>query len=96
METHEFIPLRDFCVNHNIEITFVHSLQVSGLVEVIRERDEELIDLGQLGELERFVRLYKMDINVEGIETIDHLLQHVKQLHEEIRILRNRLQLYEP
>ena len=96
METHELIPLRDFCINHNIEITFVHSLQLSGLVQVTRQHNEELIDATQLRQLERFVRLHELDINVEGIETIDHLLQHVHRLHAEILSLRNKLQLYEP
>ena len=36
-----------------------------------------------------------MDINLEGIETIHHLLQQLKTMQKEMKELRNRLSLYE-
>ena len=46
--------------------------------------------------LEKFIRLYyELDINLEGIETITHLLQRINSLQDEIIILKNRLRLYE-
>ncbi|MEI9957827.1 MAG: chaperone modulator CbpM [Ferruginibacter sp.] len=36
-----------------------------------------------------------MDINVEGIEAISHLLQKVNDMQQKIMQLNNRLKLYE-
>jgi len=36
-----------------------------------------------------------MDINIEGIETISHLLERVNELQQEIVALKNKVGLYE-
>ncbi|MGZ4079745.1 MAG: chaperone modulator CbpM, partial [Bacteroidia bacterium] len=54
------------------------------------------IDPEQLQKLESFLRMhYEMDINMEGIEAIAHLLQRTQSMQEEILKLKNRLRLYE-
>jgi chaperone modulatory protein CbpM len=91
------IPVQEFCVNHNIEISFISSLQENGLIEITTIEDTGYIYEYQLKELERTVRLfYELDINLEGIETITHLLQRIQILNEEITSLKNRLRVYEP
>jgi chaperone modulatory protein CbpM len=50
----------------------------------------------QLTEVEKFVRLhYDLDINVEGIEAIGHLLEKLEAIQARNRQLQNRLGLYE-
>ena len=45
---------------------------------------------------EIMVRLYyEMDINMEGIETINHLLNRMNEMQQEIVKLQNRLGVYE-
>ena len=34
MEQEELIPAEDFCIHHNIEYSFISSLQNSGLISV--------------------------------------------------------------
>jgi len=42
--------------------------------------------------LEKFVRMhYDLDINVEGIETINYLLQKIEEMQMEILRLRNSI-----
>jgi hypothetical protein len=90
------IPADEFCASHNIEITFINSLQEAGLIEVTTIRETEYIHKNQLNELEKIVRLYyEMDINLEGIETVIHLLQRINVMQDEITLLKNRLRLYE-
>jgi PleD family two-component response regulator len=36
-----------------------------------------------------------MDINVEGIEAVSHLLERIQRLQDELTGLKNRLRLYE-
>ena len=90
------IDVNEFCVSHNIENSFIRSLQETGLIELISIREDVYIDAEQLQQLEKIVSFYyELDINLEGIETIFYLLQRINSMHDEITILRNRLRLYE-
>ncbi len=96
MEMQEFIPIDIFCRQHGIEISFIISLQEFGLIEVMKVEEAECIPLSQLVEAEKMVRLHgDLEINLEGIDVISHLLQKVKDMQTEIQILKNRLLLYE-
>jgi len=96
MQTDYLIAVDKFCANHNIEISFISSLQQNGLIEITTVKEEEYIDPDQLLLLEKIVRLYyELDINIEGIETINYLLQRIENMHNEIIRLRNQLRLYE-
>jgi hypothetical protein len=90
------IPADEFCASHHIEISFIRSLDETGLLEITTIEEKKYIHASQLQELEKIVRLYyDLDINLEGIETINHLLQRIDSMHDEITELRNRLRLYE-
>jgi hypothetical protein len=92
----DLVALNDFCASHNIEISFINSLQQIGMVEIVTVREVCFINYEQLKQLERIVKFYyDMDINLEGIETIDHLLRQIGLLQDENKALRNRLRFYE-
>ena len=96
MQTDLPIPAKAFCASHNIELSFIQSLQQSGLIEILIIKEDFFVPADQLEQLEKIVRLYyEMDINVEGIETITHLLQRISFMQQEMTALKNRLQLYE-
>jgi hypothetical protein len=96
MGTEYLIAVEEFCASHNIEISFISSLHKSGLIEITTIQNSGFIEADQLRQLEKYIRLYyELDINLEGIETIDHLLLHINSMQDEIRSLRNRLRLYE-
>jgi hypothetical protein len=96
METEYMIAIDEFCASHNIEISFVSSLQKSGLIEITTIEESAFIEADQLQQLEKFVRLYyELDINIEGIETVNYLLQRINSMQDEIRTLRNKLRIYE-
>ena len=96
MQTEEMIIVKEFCVHHNIDITFIHALKNSGLVELIVVEDKLVILQSQLAHLEKLVRLfYEMDINLEGIETITYLLSRMNDMEQQIMQLNNRLSMYE-
>lgn len=96
MQPENLIALDEFCAKHNIEISFISSLQQNGLIEITTIEECGYIDLNQLLQLEKFVRFYyELDINLEGIETITHLLHRVNALQDELILLKNRLGLYE-
>jgi len=96
MQIENLIALDEFCAKHEIEISFIDSLQQNGLIEITTIENAWFIDSNQLLQLERFVRFYyELDINLEGIETINHLLERINVLQNELTTLKNRLGIYE-
>jgi len=96
MENPQLISADEFCVHHQVEYSFINSLEQFGLIEVTVIEENRFINAGNLAELEKFVRLhYDLEINVEGIEAITYLLEKVKGMQNEINYLRNKLNLYE-
>lgn len=96
MQTENLVAVNEFCINHNIEVSFVSALEQTGLIEIAFVEETAFIGTDQLRQLEKFIRLhYDLDINIEGIETITHLLRRIDDMQDEITSLRNRLRLYE-
>ncbi len=96
MQTEELIPASEFCIHHNIELSFIYSLKESGLIEITVVDEKIFVPLSQLSLLEKLVRLYyEMDINLEGIETITYLLERMNDLQKQLLLLNNRMRMYE-
>ena len=88
----EFIQLREFCRSHNIEESFIISLQEYELVSLKVIGDNRLLHIEELPKLEKMVRLHhELHINLEGIEAIYHLLERTLRLQNEIHTLKKRL-----
>jgi hypothetical protein len=95
MENENLIPAEELCAQYNIEYSFISSLQEFGLVEVVTVEDRWFLHPDQLLEVEKYIHFhYDMDINLEGIDVIVHLLTRIKQLQREVSLLRNRLHPY--
>jgi len=96
MQTDNLIAVNQFCINHNIDASFINSLQETGLIEITTINESGFVDEDQLHQLEKIAHFFfELDINLEGIETVTHLLQRVQLLQAEISTLKNRLRLYE-
>ncbi|MEI6059143.1 MAG: chaperone modulator CbpM [Bacteroidota bacterium] len=96
MQTEFLVAVDEFCASHNIEISFISSLQQNGLVEIITLEQTGFIDAEQLPQVEKFIRFYyELDINIEGIETTSYMLDRIRSMQDEIIQLRNRLRLFE-
>lgn len=96
MAIEELISIDEFCAGHNITISFISNLQQNGLIQTTIVEQRTFIPANQLPTLEKIVRLhYDLEINLEGIETINHLLQRVEAMRSEIISLQNRLRRYE-
>lgn len=96
MQTTNLIAANEFCIYHNIEPSFIYSLQESGLIEVIVVEEKLFVEESELPQLEKMVRLYhELDINLEGIETITYLLQRMQDMQRQIAALESRLSMYE-
>lgn len=92
MDNRDLIDINDFCKYNHVEITFVRSLADSGLVEMAVMEEGAYIPFEEMPRVEKFVRMhYDLDINLEGLETIDHLLNKMEAMQQEIRELKSRL-----
>ena len=96
MNENELIPIELLTENLHIENSFISSLEEYGLIQITRVDRTSYISFGQLGDIERLARLrYEMDVNLEGIEAISHILRRIDSLQNEITSLKNRLRFYD-
>ena len=97
MQDKELISIDEFCTSHHLEFAFIESLQQYGLIEVTTVQQTSFVHDSELSKLEQFARLYhELEINLEGIGAITHLLDRINEMHQEIVKLRNKLSMYEP
>lgn len=96
MQTDELILAEKFCSYYQVEYSFISDLERFGLIEITSDDTANYIPQNQLQKLEQIIRLhYDLNINLEGIDAIAHLLDRVKNMQSEITLLKNRLKLYE-
>lgn len=96
MESSNMVPAQDFCTHHSISYTFIAGLQEAGLVEVVQVEEQAYLYTDQLAALEKLVRFHtELEINMEGVEAIAHLLHQVESLQQRLHSLSQRLLLYE-
>ena len=96
MQDHDMIPASEFCRSHNLEVSFIYTLQQYGLVEVTTIEEVIYVPADQLAQVERMARMHAdLGINMEGIDAIRHLLERIHDMQHEITVLRNKLKLYE-
>lgn len=92
MENVAHISIEDCTVYYKIETSFIQQLGDYGLVEIEKVNEQMFVPHNQLNELEKYAHLYyDLDINMEGLEAISHLLNRIKSIQEELRSLKNRM-----
>jgi hypothetical protein len=97
MENEDLLPIEQLCSHYNIEVSFVRALTDFGLIEITTVEQVPYMTKSQIRDLEKLIRLhYELDINLEGIDAISHLLKKVNGMQNELSSLRNRLRMYEP
>lgn len=92
MEKTNYISIEQCCVYYNIEVSFVQKLSEHGLIELDHSGQTVFIAFEQLSALEKYVHLhYELEINMEGLETVKHLLDRVDFLQKEVNRLRGEI-----
>ncbi|MVZ63343.1 chaperone modulator CbpM [Sphingobacterium humi] len=78
----------DICRSGRIEHTFIQELHQNGLIEIIIQEEQEFIEEEQIPQIERFSNWhYELELNVQGIEVVQHLIDRIEKLQEEIKVL---------
>lgn len=92
----ELVEATIFCNYYQIEHSFISSLKESGLVEFIIVDEQTFIPHSQLQQLEKMIRLHQeLEVNLNGVEVIVHLLQRMEQMEQELSSLKSKLSFYE-
>ena len=92
----DLIRAEEFCRGHRLEVSYLHSLQEFGLIEVVSAEDQVFIRRDELPRLEKILVFSReLQINLEGIDVIMNLLERVTHMQEEAVQLRNKLRRYE-
>ena len=93
----DIITTEEYARQSHTDLLFIKRLSDYGLIEIIIQEQQPCIASQQLPLLEKYTRLYyELDINLEGIEAISHLLQRITDMQTEMENLRRNLQLYRP
>ena len=97
MQTEHLILVRDFCVHHRVELTFVETLAANDLIKTTKVDQTLYVEPAQLTQLEKFVRLHRdLNIHTDDLDVVSDLLDRVEDLHSQVITLQNRLRFYEP
>jgi hypothetical protein len=96
MSNKNLIQIREFCLYHEIENSFITELHNYGLIKIIIQEEDEYLESEQLPAVEKMIRLhYDLKINLEGIDAIAHLLNRIEVLQQNLTVSQNKLRLYE-
>ncbi|WP_452223566.1 chaperone modulator CbpM [Lacinutrix chionoecetis] len=96
MKTQELISLKQICTHYKVPISFLDQLYDYDLIEIQSLDNDVFIRKTQIRDVEKIINLhYDLEINIEGVDAVFHLLKQIEGLKEEIMLLKNRLKLHE-
>ena len=92
MPNENLILIESVCLHHGIDMEFITALQNFGLIELITIENTHYLDSEILSDVEKMINMhYVLDINIEGIDAIFHLLSRIETLQQHLTAARNRL-----
>lgn len=96
MTLNEYVRIRDFCQGHSLEEAFLYELQEFDLIRIVKVGRQPAIHLRELHRLERLVRLHQdLEIGPQGLQAVQHLLDRLEGMEEELWKLRRKLGRWE-
>lgn len=95
MKTNNLIHITQVSTHYNVDISFIQSLHELGHVALIIENNNHYILDDQLKTLESLIHFHtELQINIEGIDVIAHLLNRIEVLQNELLTTKNKLIVY--
>ncbi|CAM1364528.1 putative MerR family transcriptional regulator [Tenacibaculum litoreum] len=96
MSDKELISVQKVIVHHNLDEQFIESIESFQLIEFIVKDSNKYLHTEQLPILEKIIRLhYDLEVNMQGIDVINNMLDRMDSMHKTIQQLENKLKLYE-
>jgi signal transduction histidine kinase len=89
------ISVHKFCLTYDVPQSFIDSLYSFELIELIEIKTAKHILIEDINRIERLMRMhYELNVNFEGLDIINNLVNQIKDLQEDVNILRNRIEFY--
>ncbi len=96
MTDSNLILIEQICRHYEIEPDFIVSLNSYGLIEIIELEQNKYLKMQEMTMIEKMIRMhYDLQINIEGIDAISHLLNKIENLQFELQAVQNRLRIYD-
>lgn len=90
------ISVTHLCTHYQAETTFFERLEAFGLIHLIQVDQTPAIEVESIKEVERWIHLhYDLNINMEGLDAISHLLRRMENLQSELSQAKSRLRSIE-
>lgn len=97
MNTDELIAIDLFCTHQGVEIDFILALHERDLITITVSNEQYFLATSELPRIEQLSRMhYDLDINLEGLEAISHLLDRMNELQERLRRSDELLRILDP
>ena len=92
MKTNNLVHIKQVCTHCKVDLSFIQSLSELGHIELIEESNDYYIYEENLKPLESLLNFHtELQINIEGIDAIAHLLKKIEHLQGELLIAKNKL-----
>ncbi|CCH56835.1 hypothetical protein BN8_06222 [Fibrisoma limi BUZ 3] len=94
MET--LVSVNEFCVYHQVEVSFVYLLEQRGLIQTTQVDQSVYVHPEFVARLEKLVRLHQdLAVHADDLDIVINLLDQLEHLQREVVQLQNRLAFYE-
>ncbi len=95
MNSENLIRIEQVCTHCKVNASFIQNLHEFGHIELIMESNDQFISVDQLKTLESLIYFHtELQINLEGIDAIAHLLKANEKLRNELMFTKNKLKVY--
>lgn len=89
------ISIEEFYSHYDVPASFIEALCELDLITIVAVEDQKHLQIEQINTIEKFKRLhYDLDINFEGLDVINNLINRIDRLQNEIIALNNQLDFY--
>ncbi|WP_291961947.1 chaperone modulator CbpM [Maribacter sp.] len=96
MNPDNYIQIEVYCQQTQTPMEFIEDLLEFEMIEVQQIENKIYVEPHSIVEIERVYRLREeLGINMEGIDTLNHMIKKVNRLEQELKLLRDRLTIYE-
>lgn len=96
MDKKKYIPIEQICIDYEVPKSFISDLKEFSLINILIVNEEECIEITEIKKLDKIMRLhFDLNINMEGIDSVLHLLDRVSNLQDQINELNNRIRFHE-
>ncbi|HKJ06244.1 MAG TPA: chaperone modulator CbpM [Flavobacteriaceae bacterium] len=96
MDFDELIEIREVLTRYKVNNDFITCIEQCSIIDYVEQNNTRYIYVKHIPKVEQIIRLHNdLNVNMEGIEAISHLLDRIENLQNKLRIVEQKLKIYE-